>query len=331
MTALEPTPYLRNCIDVTRESDSWLPLRFTQAQLLRYAAGEAARIRSRCTSGVCVDVVSDSSELVLHYHIGEAARDWAYFDCYVDGALTESVGTMPIDRRPRCATFRTPGYVEPGMHRFTVYLPHLAEVYLESIAVDDGSHVEPAPRPPRRMLCAGDSITQGMSSLRPSSAYPVCLARALDAELLNLGVGGAVFDAESVERADAFDPQLITVAYGTNDWGSAQSVQGIRRNCAAYLERIRYSFPKAPVWVISPIWRADIQEPKTCGTFAEMVTAIRDAVTERGDMHYVDGLPLVPHLSEFFGDQTVHPNDEGFLRMAKNLLAHIPGFPGTES
>jgi lysophospholipase L1-like esterase len=323
MHTLEPAPYLRNCIDVVREGEAWLPLRFTPSQLARYAATDAARIRSRCTSGVCVDLLSDSTQLLLHYRVGEAARDWAYFDCLVDGALIDSAGTMPIDRRRRCATFRVPSYMEPGMHRFTVYLPHLVELFVESLYVEDGSRAEPAPDPTRRILCTGDSITQGMSSLRPSSAYPVCLARALEAELLNLGVGGYVFDVETVERVEAFVPDLITVAYGTNDWTSANSCAEIRRNCAAYLARLRTAFPRQQVWVISPIWRADIEEPKTCGTFGEMVNAIRDSVSEHAGMHLVDGIRLAPHLPECFGDQTLHPNDEGFFRMAQNLMAHL--------
>jgi lysophospholipase L1-like esterase len=272
--------------------------------------------------------MSDSPELVIHYHIGEAARDWAYFDCFVDGVLVESVGTIPIDRERRCAAVRTPGYAEPGMHRFTVYLPHLAELFIESVEIDDAAKAEPAPRPGRRILCVGDSITQGMSSLRPSSAYPVCLARALAADVLNLGVGGYVFDAETVEPVESFAPDLITVAYGTNDWGRAQSVEEIRRDCAAFLARLRKAFQDQPVWVISPIWRSDMAEPKTCGTFDEMVSAIRNVVVKRGDMHYVNGLAVAPHLPEFYGDETLHPNDEGFLRMALNLMGHIlPSLP----
>ena len=55
------------------------------------------------------------------------------------------------------------------------------------------------------------------------------------------------------------------MAYGTNDWDRKKSAKRIRRDAANYLDALAEAFPKTPVYVLSPLWRADENEPRPCG------------------------------------------------------------------
>ena len=71
----------------------------------------------------------------------------------------------------------------------------------------------------KRILCFGDSISQGYDALYPSNQYTPQLAKLLDAEEYNKAIGGEIFRPELALARDDFEPEYITVAYGTNDWG----------------------------------------------------------------------------------------------------------------
>jgi hypothetical protein len=141
--------------------------------------------------------------------------------------------------------------------------------------------------------------------------------------LLNQGVGGHIFDPLSLDRDIPLHPDLITVAYGTNDWGRCGSLADFRGPMENYLHELRDIFPEATIFVITPIWRRDMGEAKPAGGFIEIGKSIRDVCSRLPSVHVVDGLELVPHFSSFFGDGRVHPTDEGFLHYSLNLLGRI--------
>jgi len=58
------------------------------------------------------------------------------------------------------------------------------------------------------------------------------------------------------------------------------------------------------------------------GTF-EGCRAIIAEEAEKLDLIHIDGLKLIPPLSEFFGDCYVHPNDDGFSLYAENLIIEL--------
>ena len=69
-----------------------------------------------------------------------------------------------------------------------------------------------------RLLAFGDSITQGVDVVHPSLAYAPTLARLMDADSRNKGIGGEVFFPALLEEKEDLDPDFVTVAYGSNDW-----------------------------------------------------------------------------------------------------------------
>ena len=75
-----------------------------------------------------------------------------------------------------------------------------------------------------------------------------------------------------------------------------------------------------PILCISPIWRGDHpEEIEVFFSFCEKVKAIAGRYK---NVTVVDGLKLVPHLSEYYLDN-LHPNCLGTETYARNLVEEI--------
>lgn len=205
-----------------------------------------------------------------------------------------------------------------------VYLPVSVEVGIESIELPDGAIVDPLLRPEKRLLCLGDSITQGMNTRSPIAAYPSQLGRLMTMDVLNQGVGGHIFETSWLDTDFPFRPELIIVAYGTNDWFRGLDRNRIRSNVQAFMIRLREVFPanESSVVVVGPIWRNDFNTVRQGGDLREFSRVILETAAEFGDAHTVDGIRLVPS-QDWYVEDGVHPNDVGFLHYAVRLYQEI--------
>ncbi|MBO5868732.1 MAG: SGNH/GDSL hydrolase family protein, partial [Oscillospiraceae bacterium] len=106
-----------------------------------------------------------------------------------------------------------------------LYLPWSVCTLLKGMTLDDGSFVTPVKRS-KKMLIFGDSITQGYDVHQYSRHYTTLLAEKLDADPVNKAIGGEIFFPDLSAIADReLKPDLITVAYGTNDWAGRQNAE----------------------------------------------------------------------------------------------------------
>ena len=199
--------------------------RMTDAQVTHYeAANEAWGVRAHCTAGVRLVVRTDAASIGLVGRISPGARTYAGIDVVVDGQF---VGTHRLDAGPETMTLPLAMFEEKRSRTWEVILPQAASLEIDALSVSEGSMVEIIERPSHRLLCLGDSITQGMDARGPASTYGVQLARLLDADLLNQGVGGHIFDVDAIDPDLPFQPDLVTVAYGTNDWSRELTAEEI--------------------------------------------------------------------------------------------------------
>ena len=149
----------------------------------------------------------------------------------------------------------------------------------------------------------------------------------MNAEIFNQAVGAEVFDEKILDEALPFEPDLITVAYGTNDWAILESKEVFLDGAERFFKKIKSIYPDKPLVYISPIWRGDYQKPfgtqdTAVGGFEESVKELQILAKENG-LSVIDGSPLTPHHSDFFADQILHPNDLGFGFYAENLLREL--------
>ncbi|MEK3722857.1 SGNH/GDSL hydrolase family protein [Paenibacillus sp. FSL H8-0034] len=313
--------WLFNQLTVEKTKDGWKPLRFTEGQLKQYGKREVHGLRSYCPAGVGLALLTDAKWLRLSYTILDKIRDFAYFDLLVDGIMVSSFEHLPVSLGTHVSTFLLPEH--GGMRSVTIYLPQTVQLVLHDLQLSSGAVVETVEARPKRLLCLGDSITQGMDSLHPSNTYPVLLSNFLNMQLLNQGVGGYFFNADSLDVSLPYHPELITVAYGTNDWSRCRTIAEFREHCANYMRMLVFLYPEARIFTMTPIWRRDMHEQKGTFSFLEINQAIAGVCSFFPNVRVIDGLSLVPHVPSLFDAGGVHPTDEGFLHLALNLLKII--------
>ena len=188
--------------------------RFTEEQRKVYESNESFFIRSFAAAGVRLEFATDAKSFVFG-GCAEAAssRDFYFFDVYVNGALVRHVGSYSYKTDGK---FRFEVELAEGTNRVAVYFPWTVKLLLSELEFTGATKVEPIEKK-RRILCYGDSITQGYDSRYPSLAYTNLLADALDAEAINKAIGGDRFNPDLAALPDAGPFDLVTVAYGTND------------------------------------------------------------------------------------------------------------------
>ncbi|TMV45261.1 SGNH/GDSL hydrolase family protein [Paenibacillus mesophilus] len=309
------------CLSVTETTEGVAPVRFTERQLSVYARNEAQSLRSRCLAGCRLEMRTDSEYIRFDYVRKGGARKYIYFDIWVDGRWVANIGEDDPERPEGSFSYEISGN-KGAVKQICIDLPHNAEIVFRSFQLSPGALCEPVGQAPGGLLCLGDSITQGMDAKHPSSTYPALLARAFDLPLINQGVGGYIFNADSLDENVPFEPQIVTVAYGTNDWVRHETMAQFRDKCAAYIEAVSRQYAYARIFVITPIWRRIRNESKPLGTFDELVRTIKEICAEYPSIHVIDGESLVAHYGRLFADGT-HPTDEGFVHMALNLYKQM--------
>lgn len=311
----------KNCLGIVESEEGIIPLRFTEKQLKQYTEVEAFRLRSYCPSGICIDVNTDTRFIKMKYKVKGFARNWLYFDVFVNDILTASIGSDKIESNNGEFYYELPAEVN-GMNRITIYLPHIAEIIICDMEFSKGACVEPTQEYSKDLLCLGDSITQGMVAIKPSASYAVLLSRFFKMNLLNQGVGGYYFNEKSLDRNLPYKPDIVTIAYGTNDWGRFSNFNDFYEACSSYIDKVVEMYDDSKIYVITPLWRSDIAEMRSAGSFFDVSEGIKKICIKYSQITIVDGMELIPHSTDYFGDG-LHPTQEGFLHMAMNLVKRV--------
>lgn len=311
--------------------------RFTPAEDALYIArdaslGTAYHDRSLCTAGVKLLFKTDSQAMTLSAEVAKrSSRTFFAFDVTVNGAYLGSLANFNERAMPAGYTSAqmpfTLGRHEKafslgeGEKTVAVYFPWSVEVTDFALTLDDGARITPV-KPARKLLVYGDSITQGYDALRPMNRYSARLAEALDAEECNKAIGGEIFfPALAAQKAD-FTPDIITVAYGTNDWTNTNGASFLAA-ARAFFGALCENYPAARIFAITPIYRKDMVASKPFGAFSTVAERLREATASYPAITVIDGMELVPHKHTLYADLRLHPTDAGFDHYAQNLIAEI--------
>lgn len=301
--------------------------RFTKEQLAIYPRRrEALVMKSLAASGIKLCFETDSKSLYVRGMFAHgSARSYLSLDVEVNGEIIGSMDNFSDMEIPPIYTdiqfpigrYEKQFALGEGMKSVTVYLPWNKIVTLESFCLDDGSCVKPI-RFPKKLLAYGDSITQGFDAMRNYNRQIGRLAKCLNAEEISKAVGAERYDPELAALRDDFDPDYIVVAYGTNDF-SGLTPEVFTANCNGFYEAIGKHYPNARIFAITPIWRADIENPRAFGSFFDIEKGIRAATANMPNVTVIDGMTLVPHDTKYYADGRLHPNDAGFEHYFQNL------------
>lgn len=293
-----------------------------QEELYRALSPNDFYIKSRAASGVSLAFRTDSRRLTVAVEqMRGSSRSFGFTDLEVDGEIRAHIGSAENG----IGLFGGSFDLGEGMKTVRLYFAQLLRSDLRLLELDDGSVVEPVPAS-RRMLIFGDSITQGYDARYPSHSYATRLARLLDADARNKGIGGEKFFPELAETRDAgADPELITVAYGTNDWSSREP-DLLEEKLRAFYRNLSAAYPTSKIYALSPIWRGNWNQPKPFAKpFSWVAEVIAQVADELPNAVHIPGIDMVPHDPACFSPDILHPNDTGFATYAERLFAAIRG------
>ncbi|MDO4488011.1 MAG: SGNH/GDSL hydrolase family protein [Eubacteriales bacterium] len=139
----------------------------------------------------------------------------------------------------------------------------------------------------------------------------------LNAEILNQAIGGYWFEGASLDdELKSLKPDLITVAYGTNDYSLSETLEIFINGARGFMDRLTEIFPDTPVLAIMPIWRADrkfhdrsrMLDYSSTDAFA----ALREMYAGYSNVTVLEDT-YFPTSPDFLNSEDrLHPNDLGF-------------------
>ncbi len=320
----------QGALDVRKEADGIRFYRFNKEEMEFYKPLPTYE-KVFAASGVQLEFETDAVAMNFAAIVTPAStRSFFSFDVYVNGEFIGEMKNYPDDLEP---TGYSQMKFELGLHekRFElgegtktvrVVFPFSVFCAVKELELEGASYVKPV-KLPNTLLAYGDSITHGYDALHFSRSYIARLARHLDAELYNKGIGGEIYRPGLAAIKNNIEPDYITVAYGTNDFNKAKKAD-FEGDCESFLANLKANYPKAQIFAISPIWRLDIDVSKN-GEFAEFseISDTIKACSERVGVHFIYGFGFVPQNLEYFGDRRCHPNEAGFDCYFNGLKAEI--------
>lgn len=290
--------------------------RFTEKTVGFYEATNQ-NFATKTKAGACIrlEFDTDADEFTVGYAISKASsRSFFYFDIFVDGVMVAHPGQDNLENAVGELSLELPA----GTHRVAIYLPNLACADITHMTFPDGATVKPVEKS-LKLYALGDSITQGYDAEYPSQSYANLLTDKLNATTVNHGIGGEIFNPGMLDAAMDFAPDIITVAYGTNDW-STRTAEDFKRDADEYYRLLRVTYPTAKIFAITPIWRADKSNETKAGCFENAVRIVTEAALAQPGVVVIDGDKMIPHLAAVCSDAYLHPNDFGFKFYAEALF-----------
>lgn len=286
--------------------------------------------RAMSPAGIKLCFKTDSKTLRLSADLSLSGRHFYSFDIFANGKLLKSITSFKEEELP--FKYSVLGY-EPchfdsevtlpdGENDIVIYLPWSVRMHNFTLSIDDGATFIPTQKPAKKIMCYGDSITQGYDALYPHRRYAGKLAEMLDAEEINKAIGGEVFNPELAACKADFTPDYITVAYGTNDWVKSKK-DTFTKNAKDFYRILSENYPNSKIFAITPIWRADCNQIKDVGEFSFVGEYIASVTEKLPNVTVIRGDRLVPHYTDFFADLYLHPRDAGFDFYAINLYKEI--------
>ncbi|MCQ2572756.1 MAG: SGNH/GDSL hydrolase family protein [Treponema sp.] len=249
----------------------------------------------RCTASTSktIEIKTDAKKISFDYKFFWKGSEDSFELC-IDGLITQIFYVKELAEEGTIFFDLTAGLDgiyknNDGNKNVIIYLPADATVGIKNFEVD-GDFV-PAKKN-EKVLWLGDSITQGYGPLRSSQTYVSVANRILNYDIINQGIGGYVYDKNSLLPMPGYKPEKLIVALGTNQYGT-ETMKDIEE----YYPRLFELYGKdIPTLVITPLWRGEnLEGVPTLVSFADKLKTI---LSKYPNIEIVDGFSLVPHLSE---------------------------------
>jgi acyl-CoA thioesterase-1 len=181
--------------------------------------------------------------------------------------------------------------------------------------------VDSTPAAPKRLLFVGTSLTAGLG-LEPEEAYPALIARRVDSLGLPYRVDNAGYSGETsagaLRRIDWLvrEPvDVLVLETGANDGLRGLSVDSMRANIQAIIDRVRAASPNVRILLLG------MEAPPNLGTpYTSEFRKVFPELAERNGATLLPfllvGVAAVDSLNQGDG---MHPNAAGSRRVAETV------------
>lgn len=242
-------------------------------------------------------------------------RPFDMTDCFDVSVNGRFLAPIPIRKGLVTVCLENPSHEQV---RVKLYFPLCHPVLIKDLCSD--RELFPVEGNAKRFLAIGDSILQGFMAQRPAFGLVPLLEERLGLQGLNQGICGFQYNESILEGMQEIgDFSFVLVALGTNDWNFDPDLQSIKKRVSSFFSRLSKLFSHTPILVLTPIWRADLDESKPCGTFSQLSEAIASEAEHCPGVQVIDGLAVSPHGSTYYADGFLHPNAKGFSFIADRL------------
>lgn len=315
---------------VWQEDDGFHLSRFTDEELKLYKTTPHAQ-KSLSTSGIklCFKTNSPTLKLIVNTIPG-TTRTYFAAEVFVNGerfgCIKNFEDELVLGKQYPPMQFKLGKYegefdLSQGEKVIEIVLPWSVNLIIESIELADNSTLQPIEKN-IKLLAFGDSITHGYDALYPSNSYAERISKKLCAEIYNKAIGGEVFIPSLSALKVPFSPDIITVAYGTNDWNCCDRYV-FQKNCSAFFENLAKNYPDTPIFAITPLWRKEHTDIRPMGEFSFIEEYITKACSKYNNITVIRGFDIIPHDETLFADFRLHPNDNGFDIYSEYLYKEI--------
>jgi len=313
-------------VSVEQEENGVRFYRFTREQrTLHQPRVRVMEEKLRSTAGIQLFFRTDSRALFLRAALSKgSASDHFSFDLFVNGQYAASLDNLsPLeDGHYALGTYEKTFELGDGEKEVSLYFPWSVATVIEELSLEDGASLVPA-LPEKKLLVYGDSITHGNTVRYTCNHYIPRLARAMGVQVRNKAIAGTTSFPEMVRLESPYEPDYVLVAYGSNDWDRHEETFFAERY-REMMELLAEKYPRARVFVISPIWRGDQEtRARKMGSLSTVERNIRAIAEDFPNVTVISGMELVPHDLQYFADAGLHPNDTGYEHYFDNLWPHI--------
>jgi lysophospholipase L1-like esterase len=185
--------------------------------------------------------------------------------------------------------------------------------------------------PALRYLAYGTSITHGNAATGPHLTYVAQVARRLNADLINLGLGGAAHCEFEISDyiAARKDWHVATLELSVNMVGAGFSLDEFYERVSYMVNKVAGSDTSRPVACITiyPHFRDlgdSFSTPNQVASPEEYRQKLRDAVAAcpYPNVHLIEGPDILQQFSDLTSD-LLHPADNGMIQMGENLARKL--------
>ena len=306
-----------------QHGEDWLQPWRLPCDKLPFFPPDGIRTAAAKPSGGRLRFATDAESLVFHV---TPFADEGRADLLVDGTRHES---LAFDRGTAILRFDA---LPAGLKTIDFWPCQTVPFRLRRIEIPQGAQFAHCADNRPRWITYGSSITHCGAADGPSCVWPGIVAREQGLNLTSLGFGGQChLDPMVAKLIRDLPADLISVKAGINIYGGGSlSERSFLPALLGTIHTIREGHPDIPFVVCSAIYSPNRETTKNRVGFtlqamrAEVEEAVR-ICRERGDsnLYYVDGLDLFgPQLAEFLPDN-LHPNGEGYKKLAANFMHEV--------